>query len=121
MICSSTNDLVLYKLEYFVAGTYTGTQPTWTDVNSNYSVAQYGGNVNGPSYNNTNAITLDQGYFYGRGTNTFSALGDVFTSQVLQITSNITNQSDILVLTATYVSNAGSAEVLATLSWQELY
>jgi hypothetical protein len=120
MICSETNKLVLYKLEYFVAGTYIGTQPSWTDVNSNYSVAQYAGNlVSG--YNNTNAITLDQGYFYGRGTNTFSALGDVFTSQVLQLTSNISNQSDILVLTATFVSSSGSAEVLATLSWQELY
>ena len=121
MICSSTNDLVLYKLEYFVAGTYTGTQPSWTNVNSNYSVAQYGGNVDGTLYNNTNAITLDQGYFYGRGTNTFSALGDVFTSQVLQITSNITNESDILVLTATYVKAAGTTNVYGTLSWQELY
>jgi hypothetical protein len=33
MICSATNDLILYKLEYFLAGTYTGTQPTWTNVN----------------------------------------------------------------------------------------
>ena len=120
MICSATNDLVLYKLEYFLAGTYTGTQPTWTNVNNNYSVAQYATNL-ATGYNNTNAITLDQGYFYGRGTNTFSSLGDVFTSQVLQLTSNITNDSDIIVLTATFVSNSGSAEVFATLSWQELY
>ena len=121
MICSETNKLILYKLEYFVAGTYTGTEPTWNNVNNNYSVTQYGGNVNGTLYNNTNAITLDQGYFYGRGTNTFSSLGDVFTSQVLQLTSNITNQSDILVLTATFVGSSGSAEVFGTLSWQELY
>ena len=122
MICSSTNDLILYKLEYFVAGTYLGTQPTWTNVDSNYSVAQYAGNLAPfPTYNNTNAITLDQGYFYGRGTNTFSSLGDVFTSQVLQITSNIRNESDILVLTATFVANSGTTNVLGTLSWQELY
>ena len=120
MICSSTNDLVLYKLEYFLAGTYTGTQPTWTNVNNNYSVAQYATNL-ASGYNNTNAITLDQGYFYGRGTNTFSSLGDVFTSQVLQLTSNITNDSDILVLTATFVAVAGNTNVLGTLSWQELY
>jgi len=123
MICSSTNDLVLYKLQYFVAGTFLGTQPTWTNVNNNYSVAQYGGNVNpDPSFNTTNAITLDQGYFYGRGTNTFSSLGDVFTSQVLQLTSNIRNESDILVLTATFVKASGSTtNVYGTLSWQELY
>jgi hypothetical protein len=123
MICSATNDLILYKLEYFVAGTYTGTGPvdaSWNNVNNNYSVAQYYGNL-ASGYNNTNAITLDQGYFYGKGTNTFSALGDVFTSQVLQITSNITNESDILVLTATFVSTSGSTNVFGTLSWQELY
>jgi hypothetical protein len=120
MICSTTNDLVLYKLEYFLAGTYLGTQPTWINVNSAYSVAQYAGNLSS-GYNNTNAITLDQGYFYGRGTNIFLSLGDVFTSQVLQITSNITNESDILVLTATYVKASGTTNVLGTLSWQELY
>jgi hypothetical protein len=121
MICSSTNDLVLYKLEYFLAGTYLGTQPSlWNNVNSSYSVAQYAGNL-ATGYNNTNAITLDQGYFYGRGTNTFSALGDVFTSQILQLTSNISNQSDIVVLTATFISTSGNTNVLGTLSWQELY
>ncbi len=120
MICSATNDLILYKLEYFLAGTYTGTQPTWSNVNSDYSVAQYADNLS-TGYNNTNAITLDQGYFYGRGTNTFSSLGDVFTTQVLQMTSNITNDSDILVLTATFVANAGTTNVFGTISWQELY
>ena len=120
MICSATNDLILFKLEYFLAGTYTGTQPAWTNVNTNYSVAQYAPNL-ATGYNNTNAITLDQGYFYGRGTNTFSSLGDVFTSQVLQVTSNITNESDIVVLTATFVSSSGSTNVHGTLSWQELY
>lgn len=122
MICSSTNDLILYKLEYFLAGTYIGTEPIWSNVNSNYSVAQYAGNLS-TGYNNTNAITLDQGYFYGRGSNTVSSLGDVFTSQVLQLTSNIINQSDILVLTATFVSTSSgsSTNVFGTLSWQELY
>ena len=120
MICSATNDLILYKLEYFLAGTYTGTQPTWSNVNSAYSVAQYAPNL-ATGYNNTNAITLDEGYFYGRGTNTFSPLGDVFTNQVLQMTSDITNDSDILVLTATFVSSSGSTNVFGTISWQELY
>lgn len=121
MICAETNNLILYKLKLFLAGTYTGTQPTWTNVNNSYSAAQYGGNL-ASGYNNTNAIILDQGYFYGRGTNTFSSLGDVFTSQVLQVTSNIINESDILVLTATFVNaGGGSSTVYGTLSWQELY
>ena len=121
MICSSTNDLILYKLVLFLAGTYTGTTPSWNNVNANYSVAQYAGNL-ASGYNSTNGIVLDEGYFYGRGINTFSALGDVFTSQVLQITSNITNDSDILVLTATFVTTGGSTtNVFGTIAWQELY
>jgi hypothetical protein len=121
MICAETNNLILYKLKLFLAGTYTGTDPSWNNVNSSYSVAQYAGNL-ASGYNSTNAIILDQGYFYGRGTNTFSSLGDVFTSQVLQLTSNSINQSDILVLTATFVTGGGSTStVYGTLSWQELY
>jgi hypothetical protein len=121
MICTDTNNLIYYRLEYFLAGTYIGANPSWTNVNSSYSVSQYAPNL-ASGYNNTNAITLDQGYFYGRGTNTFSALGDVFTSQVLQLTSNISNQSDILVLTGTFLaSGGGSATVFGTIKWQELY
>ena len=120
MICSSTNDLILYKLVLFLAGTYTGTAPIWTNVNSSYSVAQYSGNLS-TGYNSANAIVLDEGYFYGRGTNTFASLGEVFASQLLQLTSNITGESDILVLTATYVNASGSTNVLGTIQWQEIY
>jgi hypothetical protein len=120
MICTDTNALIYYRLEYFLAGTYTGTQPSWTNVNSSYSVAQYAPNL-ATGYNNTNAITLDQGYFYGRGSNTFSSQNDIFSTQVLQLTSNISNQSDILVLTGTFVASGGSANVLGTIKWQELY
>ena len=120
IICSTSNDLILYKLVLFLAGTYTGSNPSWNNVNANYSIAQYAGNLSS-GYISTNGIILDEGYFYGRGTNTFSALGDVFTSQILQVTSNIKNESDILVLTATYISGGSSTDVLGTLSWQELY
>lgn len=120
MICSSTNDIILYKLVLFLAGSYTGTEPSWQAVNSNYSVSQYAMNlVSG--YNSTNGILLDQGYFYGRGTNSYSALNNVFSTQMIQLTSNADNQSDYLVLTATFVSSSGSTNVLGMLSWQELY
>jgi hypothetical protein len=122
MICADSTTLIYYRLEYFLAGTYTGTTtPTWTNVNSSYSVAQYARQISNPStgYSSTNAITLDQGYFYGRGSNTFSSQNDIFTSQILQLTSNITNDSDILVLTATTTSN--NTTVFGTIKWQELY
>jgi hypothetical protein len=122
MINTNNNDLILYKLVLFLAGTYTGTEPIWTNVNSNYSVAQYSGNL-ASGYNSTNGIVLDQGYFYGKGTNTYSSLGNVFSTQVLQLTSNISNNSDYLVLTATFVNSNTSATttVYGTLSWQEIY
>lgn len=120
MICSATNDLILYKLVLFLAGTYTGIDPAWENVNSDYSVAQYAPNL-ATGYNSTNGIVLDQGYFYGRGTNSFNTLGEVFATQLLQITSDITGDSDILVLTATFVSQSGSTNVYGSLHWQELY
>jgi hypothetical protein len=121
MICSTSNDLVLYKLVLFLAGTYTGADPSWNNVNSGYSVAQYALNL-ATGYNSTNGIVLDEGYFYGRGTNTFATLGEVFATQILQITSDISGNSDILVLTATFVATSGSSTtVYGTLQWQELY
>jgi hypothetical protein len=121
MICSATNDLILYKLVLFLAGTYTGTDPLWTDVNSEYSVAQYAGNL-ASGYSSTNGIIIDNGYFYGRGTNTVAPLSNVFSTQILQVTSDINDNSDILVLTATFISTSGSSTtVLGTIQWQEIY
>jgi hypothetical protein len=119
MIGIDNNNGIYYRLEYFLAGTYLGTQPAWTNVNSSYSVAQYAPNL-ATGYNNTNAITLDQGYFFGKGGNTFSSQNDVFSSQILQLTSNIINQSDMIVLTATLVVG-NTANVYGTIKWQELY
>jgi hypothetical protein len=120
MISLDSNNGIYYRLEYFLAGTYLGTQPTWTNVNSGYSVAQYAGNLDPALYNNTNAITIDQGYFFGKGSNTFSSQNDIFSSQILQVTSNITNQSDMIVLTATPIVG-NTATVHGTIKWQELY
>jgi len=120
MICSTSNHLVLYKLVLFLAGTYTGTAPAWQNVNSAYSVAQYAPNL-ATGYSSTNGIVLDEGYFYGRCTNTFATLGEVFATQILQITSDVSGNSDILALTATYVATSGSSTVYGTLQWQELY
>jgi hypothetical protein len=120
MICSTSNDLVLYKLVLFLAGTYTGTDPSWNNVNSGYSVAQYALNL-ATGYSSTNGIVLDEGYFYGRGTNTFATLGEVFATQILQITTDVSGNSDILVLTATLVTGSSNTTVYGTLQWQELY
>jgi len=125
LIGASTNDLILYKLVLFLAGSYPFTEPTWVTVNSAYSVAQYGVNTSTPSltYNSiNNGIVLDQGYFFGRGTNTFTSLGDIFSSQIVQLTSDINNNSDILVLTATFITTGGgTSSIRGALQWQEIY
>lgn len=121
MICSANNDLILFKLVLFLAGDYTGTTPTWNNVDASYSVADY--TINPSGYNSTNGIILDQGYFYGKGTNTISPLGEVFSAQILQLTSDIQYNYDILALTATFINSNSSSttNVSATISWQEIY
>lgn len=121
MICSTNNDLILFKLVLFLAGDYTGTTPNWINVDASYSVANYA--INPSEYNSTNGIIIDQGFFYGKGTNTISPLGEVFSTQLLQLTSDIKNNSDILALTATYINsnNSATTNVSATINWQEIY
>lgn len=120
MICSSNNDLILFKLVLFLADTYTGTPPTWINVDASYSVAQYA--INPSGYNSTNGIILDEGFFYGKGTNSLSSLGEVFSTQVLQLTSDIKYNSDILALTATFVNGnpSSTTNVYGTINWQEI-
>lgn len=125
MISAETN-LILYKLVLFQDGASLASSgtvtPSWLQVNTN-SVAQYAvAFTGGGTYSSANGILLDNGYFYGRGTNTFSNLSDVFNSIILQINANITNISDVLVLTATFITGGGgNSTVYGTLSWQEIY
>lgn len=123
-ISSSSNDFILYRLRLYLAGNSpinSGGTITWTNVNTDYSVCQYATSYSG-NFQTTNSIILDQNYFYGRGTNSFNPLGDIFSNQVLQLTSNIQNESDILVLTCVKVLGGQSQSTLyGVLSWQEIY
>jgi hypothetical protein len=117
ILTSSNNDIFSYKLTLYFAGA-TGTNG-WSDVN-NLSVCQYS-TTNGTIYPGpAGSIVVDQGYFQGRLTSSFSNLADIFTS-ILQINSDINNVSDILVLTARDTISNGSANVYATINWQEIY
>jgi len=66
------------------------------------------------------SIIVDQGYFYGRGIVSFNSLLDVFTN-IIQITSNIDNVYDVLLLTAEKTGTTGSGNIFASISWQEIY
>jgi hypothetical protein len=117
IIDTSTNNNLLYRLRLYLAPNSPGTI-TWTDVDSNYSVTQYTKSIS--SFTTTNSIILDQGYFYGRGTIAYNGLGNVFNTLLLQITSNINNVSDIMVLTCQKIGTS-TTHVNATISWQEIY
>ncbi len=119
IIDTATNNNLLYRLRLYQDGTFGGSI-TWSSVDSNYSVVQYAKSAAITGFTSTNSKLLDQGYFYGRGTIAFNGLGDVFNNLILQLTSNIDNISDILILTCEKIGQ-NSTEVYSTISWQEVY
>lgn len=123
-ISSSTNDFMWYRLRLYLAGDNPfspGGSITWTDVDASNSVCQYATSLASGTFTPSNSIIIDQNYFYGRGTNSFNPLGDVFSNQVLQLTSNISNVADILVLTCYKVGSSSASAVYGVMSWQEIY
>ncbi len=119
IIDTATNNNLLYRLRLYQDGNFGGTI-TWSNVDSNYSVCQYAKSGAIVGFSSTNSILLDQGYFYGRGTIAFNGLGDVFNNLILQLTSNIDNTSDVLILTCEKIGS-NSTTVYSTISWQEVY
>jgi hypothetical protein len=119
---SSTNDFMLYRLRLYLAGDspVTGGTINWNDVNTNYSVCQYATSYTG-SFQIVNSLIIDQDYFYGRGTNSYQSLSNIFSTQVLQLTSNVLKVSDILVLTCYKVGSVSASDVYGVISWQEIY
>jgi hypothetical protein len=113
---SNSTDLINLKLRLYRDGVTTGMTFSWSNV-SNNSVVQYctpGGTVNV-----TDSTIVYQDLFFSKTANQFS-LGDVFNSIVLDLTANINNVADILVVTCQNLS-AGSSNVYANIDWQEVY
>ncbi len=119
IIDTATNNNLLYRLRLYQDGGFTGSI-TWSSMDANYSVCQYAKSGAISGFSSTNSILLDQGYFYGRGTIAFNGLGDVFNNLILQLTANIDNTSDVLILTCEKIGQ-NSTTVYSTISWQEIY
>ena len=117
-----TPAIVLYRLRMYRDGNYPITSPimTWIDVDSpSYSsVSQYSLDTNG-TFNADGSIIVEEGLFSGKTSISFADLTSVFTSNLLQISSNISGTSDVLALTCQTFS--GTATVYATISWNEYY
>lgn len=115
-IIAGSNDAILYYVKLIYNCDSSGT--TWTNVDLNNSVIQYsvGTNINlNDGYN----ITLDSSYAIGKSTVNFNDLSNSFNS-ILQLTSNINNVPDVILISAQKVSG-GSTDVYSSISWQEVY
>ena len=125
IIDTATNNNLLYRLRLYLGGDSPSSNNTesFTTFDSARSVVQYslGTDIDGTgTFQTSNSIILDQGYFYGRGTIAFNSLSNVFSSLLLQVTSNIDLTSDILVLTCQKIGTS-TTQVYASISWQEIY
>lgn len=119
IIDTATNNNMLYRLRLYQDDGFGGSI-TWSSVDSGHSAVQYAKSGAITGFSSTNSILLDQGYFYGRGTIAFNGLGTVFNELVLQLTANIDNISDVLILTCEKIGQ-NSTTVYSTISWQEIY
>jgi hypothetical protein len=115
-IFGTSNPDFIFRLRLYLAPN-SPTVSTWNSVDPN-SVTQYAlGGTNITNITNTN-IVVDSSYAQGKGSVVFQSLDGIF-SNLIQITSNIDNVSDVLVLTAQTLSN--SAQIYATINWNESY
>ena len=119
-ILGDTSKNILYNIYLFQApNAPTGGSFTWISPNNN-SVAQYS-TSNVAISNLSSAILVDSGYIQGNGSVAFETLQDIFNNLV-QITSNITNITDTLVVTVISTSGGtGSTTAWTSMTWTESY
>jgi len=116
-ILGDTSKNILYNIYLFQAPNGPTGTFLWASPNSN-SIARYStSNVTIPNLNQ--AIKVDSGYIQGNGSVAFESLQDIFNNLV-QITSNITNIPDTLVVTAAATSGgAGTTTAWTSMTWTE--
>jgi hypothetical protein len=112
---ANTTDAILYRIRLFLSpiNDFGGNFA----LVSNYSVVQFATTFSS-IIDFTPSIIIEEGYFTGRGTSEFNNLSDVF-SNVIQLTSDADNKSNILIITAQIQS--GNAKVACSIQWQEIY
>ena len=115
-IFGTSNPDFIFRVRLYLAPNSPSIS-TWNSVDPN-SVTEYAlGGTNITDITNTNII-VDSGYVQGKGSVVFQSLDGIF-SNLIQITSNINNVSDVFVLTAQTLS--GSANIYASINWNEAY
>lgn len=114
---------VLMNLRLYLAGNSpTSGTTTWTNVDATYSVVKYASGttaiLNGGTFATTGSVIVYSDYIYGKTATAFRELSQIFDT-VSQITSNIDNTADILVLTGT--ATTATQTMYTSLCWQEVY
>lgn len=124
---TTSSAMILLKVRLYKAENISnvGTITTWyepgaTETNGtpNYSAAQYATAATG--FSTTGSFILNTYYCYTQTSATVNDLGKVFSDQVLHITSNVSGQSDYLVITATRLAGS-NPDVFASINWVEYY
>lgn len=119
IVDTANNNANLWRLRiYQDSDTSNVGASSWIDVSTSYSVSQYSTTFS--SWNVGNSMIVAQGIFSGKGNVLLSDLSNVFTAQILHITSNINLTSDILVLTC-QVLGSGTATVYSSMTLDEHY
>jgi hypothetical protein len=128
LIDTDNNNTLLYRLRYYPAAAAATSivATTWTGVSS-YSLVEYAqGQVaaanNFTTFLTTGSVVITSGYLLGKGSGVLATLGTSFTTLLLNVTSDVSNNPDVFVLTAQRVgNNATTAKVWGSLDWQEVY
>ena len=115
-IIAGSNDAILYYVKIIYNCDSSGS--TWNDIDLNNSVVKYSVGTN-IVLSGGYIITLDSSYAIGKNTINFNDLSNSFNN-ILQLTSNIDNIPDIILISAQKVSG-GSTDVYSSISWQEVY
>lgn len=115
-VFSPTNNNVLYFIRLYLAPN-TPTVTTWSAVNVN-SLVQYAVGANISAINPATSIIIDTGYAAGKGGVVTQTLSNIY-SNTLQITSNVSNVSDVILISAISLGNA--QDVYASINWLEIY
>lgn len=109
-----TNNTVLYKIKLIIDSI---DNSSWTDINTDNSVIKYSLDTDIDITSGT-YIIIDSGYITDKNYVTINDLSNTF-NKFNQITSNIDNTSDILLITAQKI-NSGTISSYISLTWDEI-
>ena len=119
IVDTDKNNTCIWKLRLYMDNNTTNAGVnSWTDVNSNYSVSQFSTDFN--AWSETTSIVISEGIFSGKANVSYNSFKDTVSPKILQITSNIDNISDIMVITCQILSG-NSSQVICSCLLDEYY